>query len=137
MAKIKLEFKGFDEAIARLKSLDGDVKKTVEDSLTKCKRAVHVNLGKEMKKHNRTYTTSKSLNHGSHVIWEGGNIASIKVGFSIDDGGLPSIFLMYGTPRMEKDQALYDAVYGRKAKAQIRKIQKDDLFNEIVRLDKK
>lgn len=41
-----------------------------------------------------------------------GVVASVEVGFSIRAGGLPSIFLMYGTPRMRPDKALYNAIYG-------------------------
>ena len=38
-------------------------------------------------------------------------------------GGLPSIFLMYGTPRMKKDSKVYNAVYGKKTMDEVSMIQ--------------
>ena len=71
--------------------------------------------------HRRTGTVEQSLDtHPNKVEWSGTN-ASIQVGFNLDDGGIPSIFLMYGTkvhgqPHVQPDKKLYDAVYGSKNK---------------------
>lgn len=66
----------------------------------------------------------------------------INVGFDVSNGGLASIFLMYGSPKhvitryhgkkkstwnhpgMDADQVLYDLVFGKTTKQEIAKIQK-------------
>lgn len=130
MAKTKIEFEGFDEVIARLSQLEGDVKGTTEQTLQKTKQHVHESLKLAMQKHNRTGATVKSLDEDSRVKWQG-SVGSIDVGFDLSDGGLPSVFLMYGTPRMSKDQKLYNAIYGKKTKDEIMKLQEEIFFNAI------
>ena len=46
--------------------------------------------------HNETKRTEKALKKEAEIEWAG-TLASVKVGFSISEGGLASIFLMYGT----------------------------------------
>ena len=60
--------------------------------------------------------------------------ANISVGFDIKQGGLPSIFLMYGTPRMKKDTKLYADVYGKKAQERIKKAQEETFQKGIKKL---
>ena len=66
----------------------------------------------------------------------------INVGFDVSNGGLASIFLMYGSPKhaitryhgkkkstwnhpgMDADAVLYDLVFGPATKSEIEKIQK-------------
>lgn len=131
--KTQIEFDGFEEAISRLSELEGDVKKTTENALKETRKHVHENLNVAMQKHNRTFKTVRSLDNDSNVQWVG-SVASISVGFDLTNGGLPSIFLMYGTPRMSKDQNLYNAVYGKKTKDEVMKIQRDIFYDEIRRL---
>jgi hypothetical protein len=55
-------------------------------------------------------------------------------------GGLPSIFLMYGTqlygqPHIQPDRNLYNAVYGAAVRKQIREIQEkafSQVLNEVM-----
>lgn len=130
MAKTRIEFEGFDEVIARLSRLEDDVKGTTEDALKKTKRHIHKNLGAAMQKHNRTFATVKSLDKEFRVDWQG-SVGSIDVGFDLSNGGLPSIFLMYGTPRINKDQKLYNAIYGKKTKDEVMKLQEEIFFDAI------
>lgn len=136
MAKhMKLEFDGFENVIARISKLGGDIKGTTEEALQKSRRYVHKNLGSAMQKHNNTYGTIRSLNCVPiNADWEG-TVATIEVGFKISEGGLPSIFLMYGTPRIDKDQKLYNAAFGAKTQKDVRKIQEDIFYNEIRRIN--
>ena len=65
-----------------------------------------------------------------------GDTASVGVGFDISGGGLPSIFLMYGTklhgqPHITPDRKLYDAVYGAKTRKEISKIQ-ESAFQKVL-----
>lgn len=133
MPKMKLEFDGLDALTERLTKLGGDTKKTAEDALKKSKRYVHKELGSAMDKHNKTYATIKSLDSDSGVEWAG-DIGTIHVGFNIHEGGLASIFLMYGTPRMKKDQNLYNAIYGTATRAQVQKIQEDTFYEALRKL---
>ena len=58
------------------------------------------------------------------VEWSGTK-AFVDVGFDIQNGGLASIFLMYGTPRMKKDTKLYNDIYGKKTRDEIRALQEE------------
>lgn len=136
--KIGLQFSGFEELAEKLDELQGDLKKTTEDALRKSKAVVTTNLLKATQKPNLPahgkYSkgdTRHSIDTSKSVNWEG-TTGSIHVGFEFKKSGLKSIFLMYGTPRMKKVQAIYDAVYGSKTKTQIRKIQKET-FQEAIK----
>lgn len=134
MAKLKLEFDGFDEIIAKLKNLEGDIKGTTEKALEASRDYVVPNLHGAMRPHKQTGQTEKAIDENAKVQWTGTE-AKISVGFDISHGGLPSIFLMYGTPRMKKDQNLYNAIFGTKTQKEIRKIQEDIFYEEIRRLN--
>lgn len=135
MAKrIGIDYSDFSILTKQLERLDGDIKSTVEKALKKSQRHVHKNLGLAMQRHNLTYATVRSLVKSPSVVWVGKTRAEIDVGFSIRQGGLASIFLMYGTPRMAKDQKLYNAVYGKKTRDDIVKIQSEVFFEEIRKL---
>ena len=121
--KMTLQFSGFDEMLANLEALDGDVKQAVEGSLRVASDTIARNANVAMQKHKRTGQTAKSIVKHSPVKWEG-TTASVDIGFNLKKGGMPSIFLMYGTPKMAKDQAVYDAVYGTRTKREIAKRQK-------------
>ena len=81
-----------------------------------------------------TGATEESLVEKPTIEWNG-TIATVKTGFNIKDGGLASIFLMYGTPRIKKDQKLYDAFYSARTQKEIDKIQEDTFYEEIRRID--
>lgn len=128
--KLSIDFKGFEEYAERLEKLGGNLKETVDKALQESAELVNEQLHDEMKRHNRTWDTDKSIRDDARVEWSG-NIGSIDVGFDIAHGGLPSIFLMYGTPRMNKDQKLYNAVYGAATKRKVKELQ-EQIFAEAV-----
>lgn len=131
MAKMKLQVEGLDSLTKRLKDLGVDVKSVSEDALIKTHRIVTDKAFSEMVKHNKTGKTQASLNLKPTVTWAG-TWASVEVGFDIDNGGLPSIFLMYGTPKMKKDQKLYNAFYGKNTQKEIVETQ-STVFYEAIR----
>lgn len=131
--KITLEFAGFKEYAEKLDKMGGDLKKVTEQALQESHDFVTPNLHKDMKRHRQTGETEKSIMDDAHVQWEG-SVASVDVGFDIANGGLPSIFLMYGTPRMKKDSKLYGDVYGAKTKKQIKEIQEQVFAKAIQRI---
>lgn len=133
--KIGLEFDGFEEAVAELKSLDGNVRAATEDALKESQKIIAGEAGKAMEKHHRTGDTEDSIVEDRNVEWEGFT-AKIGAGFDLANGGLPSVFLMYGTPRFDKDQKLYNAVYGKTVKRKIAEIQ-EGIFAEAIRKRKR
>lgn len=133
--KLSLEFDGLDEMMKKLANIDIDVKTAADEALQKSKRAVHINIGKEMVKHNRTFKTIKSLDKNKTVKWTG-TIGSIDIGFDLENGGMPSIYLMYGTPTMNPDKKLYNAVYGKKTRKEIADLQRE-YFSRLLRENEK
>lgn len=128
--KLTVDFDGFDEMIAKLESL-GNPKITVERALKESHTLITKELEKVMESHNRTHQTERSIKRSADVEWEG-NIAFSEVGFDIANGGIASIFLMYGTPKMSPDKKLYNAIYGTAMRKKIREIQ-EEAFNEEIR----
>lgn len=128
--KMGLEFKGFDEVIANFEHAGGNVMQATEAALKASKQAVNPAAQAAILKHRRTGRTEASLDTNMHVNWEG-LTAEINIGFNIRDGGLASIFLMYGTPRVQPDKKLYNSIYGPKIKKQIAKIQ-EEAINKVI-----
>ena len=133
--KTRIEFEGFEEVIARLKKLDGDIKGVTEKALRETHKVITKNAETAIAPHKQTGATEKSLKRNAEIEWAG-SVASVETGFSIRNGGLPSIFLMYGTPRMKKDQNLYNAFFGNKTKKEVMELQETIFYDEIRRLDK-
>lgn len=132
--KTHLEFEGFDEAIARLNKIGANVKNISEKALKKTHSIITENAKEAITPHNQTYQTEKSLQKEAKIEWNG-TVASVKTGFSISAGGLASIFLMYGTPRMKKDQKMYNAFWGKSTQQEVSEAQKEIFYNEIRRLN--
>ena len=125
---ISVENKIFAEYAERLDKLGGDIKGVVDKILQDAHATVTNEVEAAMMKHNKSGDTSKSILRDSKVQWTG-TTASIRVGFDISNGGLPSIFLMYGTPKHEPghpgtdaDKALYDAIYGKRQARNLREM---------------
>ena len=131
--KVYLEFEGFDEAIARLNKLNGNVKQISEIALKKTHSIITEKAEKAIEPHNQTHQTEKSLRKEAKIEWAG-TIASVQTGFSISEGGLASIFLMYGTPRMKKDQKMYNAFWSKSTQEEVRNAQREIFYDEIRRL---
>lgn len=140
-SKVVIEFEGFEEVTARLTKLGGDVQKTTEKALKEAHRIVTNKALESVQPQNlpakgkySSGRTMKSLVHQANVEWAGG-VASVRVGFNIKKGGLPSIFMMYGTPRYMKNQKMYNAFFSKKTRDEIMKIEEDIFYGEIRRLD--
>ena len=133
--KTRIEFDGFEEVIARLTKLDGDIKGVTEKALRETHKIITKKAETAIAPHKETGATEKSLKRNAEIEWAG-TLASVETGFSIRQGGLPSIFLMYGTPRMKKDQNLYNAFFGNKTRKEVMELQEKLFYDEIRRLDK-
>lgn len=129
--RLSVDFKGFAEVAENLDRLGGDLKEVTDKALEESRKLVDSQLHSKMIKHHRTGVTERSILDNARVKWSGW-ISEVEVGFDISNGGLPSIFLMYGTPRMAKDQNLYNAVYGSATKRKINELQKK-VFDDAVK----
>lgn len=133
--KLTIEFEGFNILRDKLNQLGGDVKKATEKALEKSQKAIEQKVSAAIMPHNESGETAKSIVKNAVVEWTG-EMASVNVGFDIKDGGLPSIFLMYGTkvhgqPHITPDKNLYNAVYGAQTRKEIAKIQ-EQIFTETI-----
>lgn len=148
MAKNKLtvDFKGFKEMFEKLDRLNADTRKITEEALKKSFETVTPGIQAAIKPHKLTGETEGSLTKNANVKWEG-QVGSVEVGFDIKNGGLPSIFLMYGTPRhavgnqygrsgsmrgTPQDMTLYNSIYGTSTKNKVRKVQKE-IFDKALK----
>lgn len=134
--KMSINFDGYKELKTKLDSIGGEsTKRAVEGALKASQQLIARQANEAMLSHERTGTTRKSIVKDGNVEWEG-DTASINIGFDLKNGGLPSVFLMYGTklhgqPHIKPDRELYNAVYGAKTKKEIKKIQ-EEVFNKVI-----
>ena len=135
--KIKIDFSELESYQKRLEELAGGaaVERAFESALKASQNVIAKNVGAAMMKHVETGETKRSIIDNAAVEWTG-DVASVDVGFRISAGGLPSIFLMYGTklhgqPHITPDKNLYNAVYGAKVRKQIVQIQKE-AFEKVI-----
>lgn len=136
--KLTVEFTGYEVLKKQLDQIGGNAtRRAIEGALKASQQLVAKKADAAMSKHIRTGTTKRAILKNVAVTWAG-DVASIDVGFDIDNGGLPSIFLMYGTklhgqPHITPDRELYNAVYGAKTRKEVRSIQEDALYKVIER----
>ena len=128
-----IQFPDFEDMLTNLEKVGGDSKRVTEKALIESYNYVTPKLEADMRRHRRTGATVQSIDKTADVKWTG-SIAEIKVGFRIGEGGLPSIFLMYGTPRMKPDRKLYNDIYGARTKKEIAELQEKIFVEEIRRL---
>ena len=133
--KMRLQFSGFEEYAERLDKLGGNLKKTTEKALEATHDYITPKVEQAFREHDIKYSgdTGRAIIRNGTVEWNGA-IASIGVGFKVSDGGLPSIFLMYGTPRIPADTDLFNSVYGSKTKKEVKALQEKIFAEEIAKL---
>lgn len=129
--KMTIDFKGFQEMFEKLDRLEADTKRISEKALQKSYDVVTPAIDQAIKPHYLTGQTEKSLAKNEKVEWEG-MTAYIRVGFNISNGGLPSVFLMFGTPRIKPDKKLHDSIWGASTKKKVRQIQ-EEIFKEELK----
>lgn len=149
--KITLDFPGIKETVERFEKMDLAIGPAVSEALQKSYNYVTSHLEDQIEQHHRTGKTAESLLKNEKVQVEG-TTYFINVGFDVSNGGLASIFLMYGSPKhvitryhgkkkstwnhpgMDADQVLYDLVFGKTTKQEIEKIQKRTFERQMEEL---
>ena len=139
LARMSLSFEGLDEMMKKLERLDKDTKQVTEEALTKAHEIVTAKAEAAVRqlpaggRYSRG-DTAASLQRTPRIKWSGSE-ASVEVGFNIRKGGLPSIFMMYGTPRYMKVQAMYDAFYGSQTEGEVINAEKEIFLNAIGEIE--
>lgn len=140
-SKMSLDMSDFEkQMLKKLNELQADVPKIVTKALEKTHEIVTEKALEAMKKENlpakgkfSSSATEASILREAKVYGIGEALA-VDVGFSIGNGGLASIFLLYGTPRMKKSQKLYDAFFSNATKSEVLTAQEQIIFNELQKI---
>jgi len=142
MARVEFDFPMFDALKKKLEDIGGNaLDEAVEDALTQSHAYVTAQLENAIAPHRRSGKVQSSLDKVPEVIKTGTEYYT-DVGFDINEGGLPSIFLMYGTkvhgqPHVQPDVALFNAIYGAATKKKVSQIQEQAFFKHIDEVMKK
>lgn len=126
--RLKLEFDGFVDIMEKLASLEANMKEPVNEALKASAEIVTEQLREEMKPHNFTGQTIRSLKKPK-VIWHG-NFAEVEYGFSISNGGIASVFLEYGRLK-EKPKKPVVTTAVRKTKKKVKATQEKILLDAL------
>ena len=102
----QLEAAGGTAAIKR--AVDGGMRATKQEANCQVSTAMQTSNLPAGGKYS-TGETMKHLDTGMEPDWQG-NIARLPLGFNLKDGGLVSIFLMYGTPNHAPVAGLREAL---------------------------
>lgn len=135
-SKFALRFKEMEELAANIEAAGGDLQKAVDSALKATHGLITPRLASNIKRHHATGDTEKSLEKSPKVEWLTPLKAQVNIGFNFEEGGWPSIFLMWGTPKMAPDAALRDAAFSPKLKREVAKLQQEALEKVLQRLTK-
>ena len=130
--RLSLDFAGMDEIIKQYEDMGGNLREAAESALKATHALVTPKLQAAIKPHKQSGDTEASLGRKPEIEWDGTK-AAVPVGFKIRDGGLASIFLMYGTPRMQPDEALYNATYGAATLNKVSQKQAEVFYKRMTR----
>lgn len=145
--KMTIDFQGFNELYEKLDRLNADTKRITEKALEESFNIVIPGIQSAIAPHRHLGFTENSLVTSPNLKWEG-NKVSVDIGFDISNGGIASIFLMYGTPRhmvknkygstgktaegVRQDMNLYNSIYGTSTQNKVKKAQQK-VFEDALR----
>lgn len=132
--KFGVSFIGFERLSQKLESIGGDLKTTSDLALRETHKTVtkKVDTAVAGSRYNfeRTGKTKASIYRNPKPEWTG-SVGEIGVGFDIANGGLPSVFLMYGTPRVTPDRKLFGAIFSTQTRRDVYETQYE-VFDEMI-----
>lgn len=140
MARMSIIFDGFEDLAYQIDKAGLDLHAAVDDALTQTQQLIQEKLVTAAlpyaDKGVKGYATGKmydAIIPDAKVEWTG-TVASVRVGFDLHQAdGFHSIFVMYGTPRMNKDQKVYNAIRGTRTQHAIALLQQE-VMNEHLKL---
>lgn len=133
-SKFALNFKEMYTLAEKIEAAGGDLQKAADSALKATHGLITPKLGGGIARHKQTGATGGSLERSARVEWESPLKAHVDIGFDLGGGGLPSIFLMWGTPKMAPDVALRKAAFGAKITREVQEIQRQALEKVLKRL---
>ena len=140
--RLSMQFDGFQTLIKELEQLNADTKAITDKALEKTFEIVTEKAEAAAQPANYPqkgkYSQGdmlKSLKTTCKIYWHGTE-AEVETGYSISKGGLQSIFMIYGTPKHMKVQAMYDAFFSEKTLKEVRNAQREILTDAIRELMK-
>lgn len=143
MARLKIEFDGFEKMIKNLEAMEVAVEPVLEKALVASFDVITPKLASRIPAHRVTGATADSLITTPRVEWNG-NEATIKVGFDLKKD-ITSQFLLYGAeanaehkiPKRNPDIAMWNAVHGTDTAKQVEQTQQDVFFRELEKYTSK
>jgi len=126
-SKYALNFQEMLDLSERIEAAGGDLKEAVDKALRETHAYITPQLSTGIARHVQSGDTRDALVERVAVEWINPLLAQVNIGFNLADGGWPSIFLMWGTPKMSPDTKLRKAAFGPAVKREVARIQKEAL----------
>lgn len=126
-SKFAFAFDEMAELAEKLEDAGGDLKEAADKALRATHDYITPDLESGIKRHVLSGDTKESLDKRGGVVWESDLKAHVNIGFNLKEGGLPSIFLMWGTPKMKPDRKLKNAAFSAKVKREVAAIQREEM----------
>lgn len=127
------DYEKMGDLIETIDEAGGNISEVAERTLKAAHAYVTPRLKTEIARHHVSGDTERSLQTSGKVVWDTPLRAHVRIGFRISEGGLPSIFLMQGTPKHGKhpgiaaDKKLKNAAFGAKTMREITAIQREEI----------
>lgn len=136
-SKFAFNFKEMADLAERIENMGGSLEKACEDALLATHNLITPQLSTGIARHVDTGETQDSLERTPRVVWLNPLKAQVNIGFDLADGGWPSIFLMWGTPKMAPDKSLKNAAFGPKIRREVAAIQRKTLEAVVQELSRR
>lgn len=130
-SKFAFNFEEMDSLVDKLNNAGGSMQEAADAALKATHAYITPNLESGINRHIQSGDTKRSLDDDGGVKWVNPIKARVDVGFNIKKGGLPSVFLMWGTPKMRPDSRLKNAAFGAKTKREVAAIQREEMEKAI------
>ena len=133
-SKMSFNFKEMYDLAERLEKMGGNLQAACDDALKRTHDYITPQLASGIARHVETGETQAALDKSARVVWLTQDKAQVNIGFDLEGGGWPSIFLMWGTPKMAPDKSLKNAAFGPKVRREVAKIQREAMEEAVAKL---
>lgn len=136
-SKFAFNFEEMAGLAASIERAGGSLEKACEDALIATHDMITSQLSTGIAQHVETGVTQGSLEKAPRIVWLDPMKAQVNIGFNLAAGGWPSIFLMWGTPKMAPDTNLKNAAFGPKVRRGVAEIQRKTLEAVVQELSRR